>query len=230
LRYLDAATGAGWQVMLLLDEFEKVTRNPAFTFDFFDNLRALTQDYAPNVALVTTSMRPLSTLTSGEAQDRVSPLFNVFYPTPLYLGAMAEDEARALASGPAQRGSRPFSPEDVSFVCSLAGRLPFGLQAAADALYRARLRGAAGETGRTTTTHVYVEGMRPHFEHLWRYCTDAERGALARLASGSAALPDDAPRLAELARYGFVEQTAAGYRVFGSAFAEWIRTAGAVGR
>jgi hypothetical protein len=231
LRLLDAATRAGWQYLFLLDEFERVTRNPAFTFDFFDNLRALTQDYAPNVALVTTSMRPLSTLTSGEPQDRVSPLFNVFYPTPLYLGAMIAEEARLLVAGPAERAGLPFTPEDVGFVCDLAGRLPFGLQAAADALYRARLRGAAGEAGRAAARQVFAEGMRPHFEHHWRYCTDAERAALARLAAGQASPPADARALSELARYGFVEEApGGGYRVLGSAFAEWIRVTGSAAR
>jgi hypothetical protein len=229
LRYLDAATSAGWQFMFMLDEFERLTRNPAFAFDFFDNLRALTQDYAPHLALVTTSMRPLSSLTSGEPQDRVSPLFNVFYPTPLYLGAMPVEEMRELVAEPAQRDGHPFSPEDVSFVCDLAGGLPFGLQAAADALFRARLRGTGGEAGRTAARQVFTEGLRPHFEHYWRYFTDPERGAISRLVRNEPPPPGDAKNLAELARYGFVEPAPdGGYRVLGSAFADWIRAASAV--
>jgi len=209
--------------VLMLDEFELLAQNSALPMDFFNNLRALTQE--PHVALVATSLRGLAEITAREVPDRVSPLFNVFYPQPLYLGAMPAEEARQLAAGPAERSGHPLSPEDVNFVCDLAGRLPFRLQAAADALYRVRFRGETGAAGRTSAREVFASSMTAHFEHQWRHFTDAERAALIRLAKGEPPAAGDGPALADLARYGFVEEIGGRYRVLGSAFEEWVRGA-----
>jgi hypothetical protein len=69
---------ANLHIVLLLDEFERVTQNKNFDVDFFSGMRAMAIHH--NLALITCSRRELVELThSKEVQD--SPFFNIFAVT-----------------------------------------------------------------------------------------------------------------------------------------------------
>ncbi len=83
--------GDGYRLILLLDEFDRVTRSSNFDADFFAYLRSLAGHF--NIAFVTSTSRNLQKLCrTQEISD--SPFFNIF--STVYLGPLDADEAVAL--------------------------------------------------------------------------------------------------------------------------------------
>ncbi|MGD2050356.1 MAG: AAA family ATPase, partial [Chloroflexota bacterium] len=87
----DAIDAAGQHLVLLLDEFENVTKNENFDVDFFYGLRSLAIQH--NLSLVTSSSQELIELTHSEA-IRSSPFFNIF--ANINVGLFSEEESRQL--------------------------------------------------------------------------------------------------------------------------------------
>jgi hypothetical protein len=223
--FLNDACGRGWRFVLLLDEFEKLARkSDVFDKHFFDNLRALA--IGREVAWVTTSFRRYRPESGSEEETlkETSPFFNIFSPTQLYLNAMDKAEATELIVEPARKAGHPFTDEDVDFISSIAGGLPFALQAAASMLYQAYCEGKTGRTAKAQARSAFVEAMEKHFDHYWKHFTPAEHGAFQRLAQAGEPTPEERDALNNLANYGFVEEIDGDYRILGNVFTEWIGT------
>lgn len=222
--FFDRACQCGWRFVLLLDEFEELAESDVFDEDFFQSLRALAT--GRNVAWVTTSFRGLYQL-GHKVDERTSPFFNIFYPEPIYLGALSEAEATRLITEPAAKVGHAFTYEDVAFVLTLAGRLAFALQVAASMLYRAHRDGQTGLAAQESARETFSAAMQKHFAYYWRHFTTIEQQALQRLAQTIELTSQDREALSDLISYGFVEETAEGPRIASAAFTDWVREAGA---
>jgi len=127
----------GLWLVLLLDEFEKLTERPEeFDDGFYDTLRALGNNNL--LGIVTASQHPLREL--AEHGKLTSPFFNIFHQ--ITLGEFSEEEAYALLDLE-RRSEARFTDEDCKRILEIAGRHPARLQLVASLVYEAKERGAA---------------------------------------------------------------------------------------
>lgn len=178
-RALRELTRQGWQLILLLDEFERLSRNPHLDPDFFSGMRALTARYP--IAYVTASKQPLLELTYADASALSSPFFNIF--ATIRLGLLTEDEARDLLTTLAATGGLTFDPSLLDFLLDLAGPHPLFLQIAGFHAFELQ------QTKEITPTHAGYAALRErfyasveeHYNYYWRYLSAAEQRLLATL-------------------------------------------------
>ncbi|MCL4295810.1 MAG: winged helix-turn-helix domain-containing protein [Anaerolineae bacterium] len=181
LRHL---TRQGWQLILLLDEFERLSRNPHLDPDFFSGLRALAA--RNSVAYVTASKQPLLELTYANASALSSPFFNIF--ASIRLGLFAEEEAHNLLTTLAARSGLTFSPSTLDLLLDLAGPHPLFLQIAG---FHAFELMQTSEVRSTKTSEVlpdpaelrrrFLDSVEEHFTYYWRNLSPEEQRALATL-------------------------------------------------
>ena len=175
----------GLHVVLLLDEFERVTQNPAFDVDFFSGLRATAIHH--NLALIPSSRRELIELThSKEVQD--SPFFNIFSNVTLKL--FSEAEARELL-GTYLTGHRVhFTEQEIVYLLEAAGPHPYFLQMLGYHLYEAHRDGLEPEARRQYIEEKFYEGTGPMFSVYWEYSPPYQRIMLVVLALRALARAD----------------------------------------
>jgi hypothetical protein len=190
-RALRDVTRQGWKLILLLDEFERLSRNPHLDPDFFSGLRALTARYP--IAYVTASRQPLLELTYADASTLSSPFFNIF--ASIRLNPFAEDEAHDLLTSLAARGGLTFDPLLLDFLLDLAGPHPLFLQIAgfhAFELVQERpdrfakpVRSDDAELRR-----LFLASVEEHFGYYWRNLSAQEQRVLAVLPAAQTSQPD----------------------------------------
>lgn len=117
-------------IVLLLDEFEQVTRNKNFDNDFFGGLRALAIHH--NLALVTSSRQDLVQLTHSE-QVRSSPFFNIF--ATINLRNFSEQDATELIDKYLTDSGVKFLLSELNIIFAIAGYNPYFLQMACHHLF-----------------------------------------------------------------------------------------------
>jgi len=170
------------RVVLILDEFERLSTNEALNVNFFNALRSAAGRY--QLAFLTASARPLIQLTySGRSQEILSsPFFNIF--APLFLSFLPEDEARQLIREPAQAAGTPLPPATEDFVYSLVGGHPLGLQVACFHAF---------DTPETLAEikEQTIRDLSPHFQYYWHNLTPDEQSTLHQLTSAATRAPND---------------------------------------
>jgi hypothetical protein len=220
-------------VVLLLDEFEKVTTNPNFGPDFFYGLRSLAIQH--NLTLVTSSRSELIELTHSEV-IKSSPFFNIFANINLRL--FQEAEARQLISVSLEGSGLQFSREEIDLLFRVAGFHPFFLQAACHFLFEAYTNGLDAAGRERFLLKEFREEAAPHLDDFWFNSRDSEKIVMAALAlleqSGSAGekvfsvskLRDLYTRseqtLAHLEKRGLLAHVDDGYRLFNASLGQWI--------
>jgi serine/threonine protein kinase len=175
-RLLRRVRDAGLDLVLTLDEFEGLARNPNFEPDFYGELRSLAGELG--IVYLTASKRGLYELTYHHTDTLSSPFFNIF--SEMTLGLMAEDEARDLLQNLSQQGSGPgFCEEESELALELAGPHPFFLQIAGFYLYELPGR------GEPQSPDVYEQAARrfsaeaeDHYRYIWSQLSDEEQQAL----------------------------------------------------
>ena len=169
---LDKINAQGFYRVILLDEFDKMTRNPRFSFEFLSFLRV----FATNgkASYVTASESPLYAITQRHIAG--SPFFNIFYA--YQLEAFTEEEALDLISPPAARTGMAFTPEEIAWVRKQAGLHPFFLRRVCYVLFEEKLRhGGKGVDLQDVRRLAYRE-LLPHMQDTWEHLTAAERNVL----------------------------------------------------
>ena len=206
----------GRRLVLLLDEFEQLLHHPRFQdFAVFATLRTLSS--LPSFALITASR-----LSLKEMNDRGyellgsggSPLFNT--QIEVRLGPFGYEAVETLLN----RAGDNLSPDDRHFICRVAGRHPFLLQAMAAALIE-----ATGEDRQVYAASCFYEQISYHFDDLWRTLDDRTRTTaviLSLVELGGRALGRDfacgeiervaafGPELQKLAERGLAERMGEG--------------------
>ena len=168
-----------WRLISLLDEFERLSLNPALDPDFFSGLRALTARYP--IAYVAASKTPLLELTYANASALSSPFFNIF--AGIRLGLFTEPTTRTLLVELADRSAASFSETVLDFLLALAGPHPLFLQIAgfhAVELIRQR-NSVLGESDLPELQHRFTAAVAEHFGYYWRNLAPAEQWLLATL-------------------------------------------------
>ncbi|MCB0166359.1 MAG: protein kinase [Anaerolineae bacterium] len=161
----------GLRVVLVLDEFEQLSRNPELDVHFFNALRAAAGRY--QLVFLTASVQPLIDLTfSGRSQEILSsPFFNIF--AQLFLGLMLEEEARQLIREPSGQVGIDFPGWTEKFLYDLAGGFPFALQVVC--FYACETPRDQAEIERRA-----VRELNAHFQYYWHTLTKIEQNTLAR--------------------------------------------------
>ncbi len=220
-RTVRGLTQQGWKLILVLDEFERLSRNPHLDPDFFSGLRALAAKYP--IAYVTASKQPLLELTYANASALSSPFFNIF--ASIRLGLFSEDEARALLTTLAARGGLAFSPSLVDFLLDLAGPHPLLLQIAG--FHGFELQQTKGAT-LTDTDYAELRerfhaSVEEHFNYYWRNLSAAGQRVLATLPASQENIVGTGLSLSHLERACLIVRRGQGYDYLSSAFRTFVQ-------
>ena len=199
--------------LLLFDEFDTVTQNPAFDADFFSALRYLANTF--NLACVTSSYEELTRLCHTD-EIRQSPFFNIF--TSVELGPMTADETRALVAGQCAESSVSLSADDVTLVRELGGDYPFFVQVAAAIVWEQRYDGADEGLDEEAVRAEFRRQAEPHFGYFLDHLERDEQGAVAALARGE---PVSDVMVRRVARRGLTASDSAA--LFSPQFAAYVR-------
>jgi len=207
----------GLKLVLLLDEFERVTYNPEFDAEFYAFLRALANSY--NVAYVTSSGKPLQELCHSK-QIADSPFFNVF--TPCRLGPFLPEETLALISEPSEAAGIPLAPYAEKII-EMSGHLPFFVQIACSAFFEHLQRDERlTDEAMSDVYDRFFEEAIPHFEYFWQNFTQSEQQRCVKLAEDLPIERSEQRRIRNLVQRGYVCQRGEEYRLFSSGFKEYV--------
>ena len=222
----------GQHVVLLLDEFERVTENANFGPDFYYGLRSLTIHH--KFALVTSSRLELIELCHSEAV-KSSPFFNIFANINLRLFSLAD--CQLMISGSLQDAGTQFTEPEMELILDLAGLHPYFLQAACWMLYESHAMGLDGAARNNFLMERFRAEAVPHIVDYWDNSGDYEKivlTAAALLEHGAshgqgfsleelrAVFSRGEPCLEHLVKRGLVMFLGPRYRLFSSVFGPWV--------
>lgn len=196
-------------LVLLVDEFEAIALKQEFSRQFFEFLRAITQDFG--VAIVAATSIPLQQCCDLGALPFV--FCNVFQH--IRLGLFDEKDVAHLIHESAKRSGvslHPWQPQ----IMDLSGGFPAFTQLACQHYYEAaisKLHLSAEDHQQIRLNFEYQ--VEPYFAHIWNeYLNDEEREVLQNLVRGKAG--EDSAVLRQLKRKGYVVDG----RVFSSVFVD----------
>jgi transcriptional regulator with XRE-family HTH domain len=192
----------GYFPVLLLDAFDKVTRNEHFEPEFFEFLRSHAS--LGLVSYITATLVPLSEVCHRGIAS--SPFFNIFHTHKLE--ALRPEEAWELINLPVKRAGLPLSEEESSMVLRLAGRHPFFIQRVCSLLYNhKRGHGNAQMDERSLKIQAWEE-LSPLFKDIWAELSEGQRTLLIDEARQKDRQQRALPELSESALFRhFVRET-----------------------
>lgn len=207
----------GLVLVLMLDEFESLASNPAFSASFYGELRSLAGELG--VVYITASKRSLYDLTYTHADTLSSPFFNIF--SEVRLGLMPPDEAtHVLTTLSAQADVPAFDATQTAALIELAGPQPFFLQVAGSYLYLELKDGQVDAEALERMGRRFRAEAEDHFRYLWAQLEPDEQHGLMHLDRAT----DDL--LKRLLAKALVRKPDGGrLKPFGAAFAEFVARA-----
>jgi tRNA A-37 threonylcarbamoyl transferase component Bud32 len=215
----------GLQVVMILDEFERLSANPRLDVNFFNALRSIAGRF--QLVFLTASASPLIDLTySGRSQEILSsPFFNIF--APIFLGLLPEADARDLIHQGAQRAGKPFPLEIQNFLYEYSGGHPLILQVAC--FHAFTLSVFRDEIAKRT-----AQETQAHFEYAWRNLTGEQKRFLTeafRMPQRISTASGESTVVRELESKCLIVQTQGGYALSSRAWADFLaeRSSGAAG-
>ncbi|TMC24311.1 MAG: ATP-binding protein [Chloroflexi bacterium] len=173
-KLLEDVCEAGFRPVLLMDAFDKVTRNPHFDPDFFSFLRALAGIY-DLISYVTASMKPLYEVCHSDAVAS-SPFFNIFQTC--VLSSLTFEETQQLITVPAGQTGLAFTPAELEWVTTMAGSHPFYIQVACRHLFAEKARQGLQSVDLKLVQERVYEELEPHFEHAWNDLSEDQKQSL----------------------------------------------------
>jgi len=231
----DCISAEGITIVLLLDEFEYVTRNPNFGPDFFGGLRALA--IHQNLPIVTATRRELVDLCHSD-EIKGSPFFNIF--ANIVLRPFSREEVHEMLVDYLAETELEFSAPEREFVIRMGGGYPFFTQMAGSYLVEAKHKGYQKEDLLKEVTKNFDDQADPHFNYMWSHSSESEKitllvvlsldrkkpskktlPTLENLAAIHSRVPLDVP---ELAKRGLLleNRTEGTYRLLSSSLERWI--------
>jgi tRNA A-37 threonylcarbamoyl transferase component Bud32 len=213
---LRALNRRGLPVVIILDEFERLSANPNLDVHFFNALRSIAGRF--QLAFVTASASPLIDLTySGKSQEILSsPFFNIF--APIFLGLLPEPDARDLIFQPSELAGKPFPLEIQNFLYEYSGGHPLILQVAC--FHAFTLSVFRDEIEKRT-----AQEMQAHFEYSWRNLSEEQQRILLDIPKGTAAIPATPASggvLRDLESKCLIRRTNGGYAYTSKAWADFL--------
>jgi serine/threonine-protein kinase len=207
----------GRRLIVLMDEFEKITGNPNFEQGFFSFLRHLANHY--QVAYVTSSEAELMRMCHARVIAD-SPFFNIFSNLPL--GPFTREEARDLVVGASSEAGVSLEPYAEELV-RLGGRIPMYLQILCCAYFDEVSSDPTAEVRWVDVRDECMNELRPHFEFVWQRMGEIEKQVLRTLARGGKLPAAQRHHVEELRSRGLVQMEAQQPRVFSEAFAAYVQ-------
>lgn len=203
---LEALREEGYRLIVLLDEFERISGRLEEFQDWGDDWRAKAS--AGLLTMAIASLRPIFEIY--KTLNLTSPFDNIFSQT--ILGSLDDDPWRDLVrDGFASTGAaEALSPESFAWIEDIAGGFPYYVKMAAAMLWQYR------DFDRARAEFVFQ--ANPRFRELWNDLTAAEREILKSIAHGNSVELN--PVVDNLRRYGLLRSPD---RLFSSAFAEFVK-------
>jgi len=218
-RQLDELKKQGRALVMLLDEFDAVTSNPAFSQEFYSFLRSAANHYA--VAYVTSSKIELQKLChSTEIAD--SPFFNIF--SNLHLRPFSREEALELIRVPSDLHGIPLAPY-VDHIIEIAGYFPFYLQIACCAYFDCLSESGGSPPARNEVESRFLEEASPHYDYLLEQMSEDSFRVLTQLARDVQPGPESIYIATSLAKDGYVIQESGTYRIASRLLANHLKNA-----
>ena len=212
---IEALSGKGKRVIILMDEFEMITNNEKFDMQFFSFLRFLANNF--KVAYVTSSAKDLQQLChTKDIAD--SPFFNIFSNLPLR--PFGYDEAFELISVPSQREGIMLAPYAKQII-ELSGFFPLYLQIACSSTFEFLLENRGAEPDWAEITRSYKEEVQPHYSFVWEKMDEASKEVVCRVAKGDGVGNKDRHIAEELSRRGYLREDGGKFAVFSSSFKDF---------
>ena len=166
----------GLKLVLLMDEFEYVTRNKNFGLDFFAGLRALAIHFP--LSIITATREPLVDLCHS-ASIQGSPFFNIF--ASIILRPLKPEEAQLLIDGTLAESEFNFSEIDRQKIREIADGHPIFIQMTGYYLFEGYQMGLSGDTLYEHVTENFLLQAEPHFAYQWNHSSESEQISLLTL-------------------------------------------------
>lgn len=164
-----------FHIVLLMDAFDNVTRNPNFDLSFFSLLRS--QATLGKISYVTATIAPLHKVCHSSIEE--SPFFNIF--GKYTLTPLEPEEARALATVPAAQSHLPFTTQEVSLILDLAGGHPFFIQRACYILFEEKCHQPNQSIDYDHFTELAYAELEPYFGSIWDRLEPEQQKSLKNL-------------------------------------------------
>ncbi len=177
---------AGWQLVLLLDEFDTLLDHPRLhSTEFYGGLRSLASRYGTALTLVLASRHSITTLNERTASftRTGSPFFNFVHELPLR--PFSQKDADAILD---RAGGRCTSDER-QLIHQLTGGHPYLVQVAGDVLWNAYEEGLSSEERPVYLTGEVLRIADGNLRDTWKHWSGAMRTVFTIIAL------DDAPAL-----------------------------------
>lgn len=215
-----ALRDAGLNLVLLLDDFDGLSKNPQLDVSFFLGLRALHTEH--EITYVTASYHPIMELAFSHEEVPSSPFPNIF--DSVRIGLFPESEALEL-----MRASGAFSSQVEDFLLSLTGGHPLALQHACYYAFE-RQQELSANLNRDERYFVWSqtqEAMESHYRYYWRQLSREQKRILIAPTYFAAQAEDDtqvANLFKDLVALNLLIQRSEGdFGYAGRALAEFIR-------
>ncbi len=206
----------GKRIIILMDEFEVITKNEKFEEDFFSFLRSLANSY--RVAYITSSREELQ-LMCHHKDISDSPFFNIFSNLPLH--PFNREEALELIIAPSSREGVPLEPY-ASQILELAGNFPFYLQIACSNVFEYLLDNPESEPDWMQISEMFKDEVFPHYSFLWERMEEQERENLYRIASGKPISKKYNYINENLLRRGYLQESNGELKVSSASFRDFV--------
>ena len=213
----------GKRIVILMDEFEVITRNPRFDGQFFALLRALANTY--HVAYVTSSHEDLQKMCHNKSISD-SPFFNIF--SNLFLRSFSREEALALITVPSAREGIPLE-RHAERILKMAGLFPLFLQVACSAVFEAMMDNPDAPLDERRLHESFMEEARPHYQSIWEHFDEPSKESLIRLADGGAIGAKNAYVKEDLVRRGYIVETDGRVSLCSTSFRDFVAEQSAAG-
>ncbi len=166
----EAISRKGISTVLLMDEFEYVTRNPNFKSDFFGGLRALA--IHRDLPLITSTRRELVDLCHSD-EIKGSPFFNIF--VNLVLRPFTRNHLLKMLRGYVSETDVELTPQEEGLAVRLSGGYPHFAQMAGYYILEAKWKDLGGEEVIQDVKAHFDAQADPHFNYFWSHSTESEK-------------------------------------------------------
>jgi serine/threonine protein kinase len=213
---VQAATENGKRIIILMDEFDSITKNRNFEMQFFSFLRFLANNY--KVAYVTSSHTELQ-LLCHDKDIADSPFFNIF--TNLPLRPFSGDEANELISTPSEREGIPLG-RYAGRILAMSGYFPMYIQIACSAVFEYLVEHRGSKPDWDAVAGAFGEEVSPHYAFVWDKLDENSQETMARVAMGRR-IGDQYKHISDdLLRRGYLIQSDGGTSIFSDSFRDFV--------
>lgn len=174
---LEELQKAGKRLLVVLDGFDYALAGTGLTRMLWDQLRALAQ--RSSLRLVTGSRRPLRELCRTE-ESRTSDFWEIFYDSPLRVGALDEDDLEAFLQ-PLRNAGCEFDEPARKEIANWTGGVPLLVAALLQKLWEDRRGKRCSKPEIDGAAAALLEGRRQLLAALWDDCDDELRSDVGTL-------------------------------------------------